>query len=321
MNVLKNFSIDKNYFQMTLQALEISKFYGKNQVLNNINLTLHNGKIYGLLGPNGAGKTTLLRIINKIILQDKGIVLWNQKPLSFAHLKQIGYLPEERGLYKKMKVGEHCLYIARLKGLSYYEAQKQIKFWFHKLDISNWHNRSIEELSKGMQQKVQFIITVLHNPNVLILDEPFSGFDPINADLIKNEIIQMKKEGKAIILSTHNMSSVEELCDSILLINKGKTVLQGNLREVKEKFKKNIVELIISECKTDLNALQNEGYKLFIESIDNEHQILRINIPSEKTSNDLLYKLIPICRIHSFYEVLPTINEIFIHQIKPNENN
>lgn len=303
---------------MYIEAIGISKYYGKYQALNNINLSLQSGEIYGLLGPNGAGKTTFIRIINKIIVQDEGQIFWNSKPMEFEHVKRIGYLPEERGLYKKMKVGEHCLYIAKLKGMTSTEAQKQVRMWFEKFDIVNWWNRPIEELSKGMQQKVQFIITVLHNPDVLILDEPFSGFDPINADLIKNEIIQMKRNGKAIIISTHNMSSVEELCDNILLINKGKSILQGNVHEIKEKFKKNVVELTITHCDVNLTNLLEEGYSIVKEEQKNGLKVLRIRISSGKTLNHLLELLLPHCRVHSFFEVYPTINEIFIQQVKMN---
>jgi ABC-2 type transport system ATP-binding protein len=226
-----------------LTAKNIHKSYGDFKALNNIDLEVPREAIFGLLGPNGAGKTTFIRIITQIIMADQGSILINNKPLNIEHIKQIGYLPEERGLYKKMKVGEHLLYLAQLKGLSRSQAMEQIKIWFKKFEIAGWWNKKVEDLSKGMQQKVQFIATVLHDPDLIILDEPFSGFDPINVNIIKDEILNFSKQGKTVILSTHRMESVEELCDYIALINKSEKILEGSKKKIKQNHKTNTFEV------------------------------------------------------------------------------
>ena len=217
---------------MLLSAQNVVKRYANHTALNKVSLDVPEGSVFGLLGPNGAGKTTLIRIINQITGPDEGEVWFNGERLNASHVAQIGYLPEERGLYKKMKVGEQALYLAQLKGVSHAEALKRLKFWFDKFEINSWWNRKVEELSKGMQQKVQFIVTVIHQPRLLIFDEPFSGFDPINVNLLKNEILNLKANGATVIFSTHNMASVEELCDTIALINKSEKILEGNVREI-----------------------------------------------------------------------------------------
>ena len=228
-----------------LETKEVSKSYSSHKVLDKVSIRIKEGEIFGLLGPNGAGKTTLIRMINQITAPDEGEILFFGNKLKREDIKNIGYLPEERGLYKKMKVGEQAIYLAELKGLSKKEAKKRLEYWFERFEIGDWWNKRIEELSKGMAQKIQFITTILHEPKLLIFDEPFSGFDPLNANLLKNEILNLREKGATIIFSTHNMESVEEICDSIALINKSKKILEGNVYEIKEKFKKNIFEIII----------------------------------------------------------------------------
>ncbi len=227
-----------------LSIHNVSKFYATHRALNNISLEVPEQSVFGLLGPNGAGKTSLIRIINQITGPDTGEIFFNGEKLNPSHVEKIGYLPEERGLYRKMKVGEQALYLARLKGLSRKDALVKIKAWFEKFEIDAWWNKKVEELSKGMQQKIQFIVTVLHEPKLLILDEPFSGFDPINANIIKNEILELRKNGSTIIFSTHNMGSVEELCDHIALINKSEKVLDGKVKEIRQKHKSNVFKIV-----------------------------------------------------------------------------
>ena len=222
---------------MKIEVINVTKRYAEHVALNNVSLSVPEGSIYGLLGPNGAGKTTLIRILNQITGPDTGKVLIDGEPLRPQHVERIGYLPEERGLYKKMKVGEQAIYLAQLKGISKPEATKRLKAWFEKFEVGDWWNRPVEELSKGMQQKVQFITTVIHEPDILIFDEPFSGFDPINANLLKESILELRDKGATILLSTHNMNSVEELCDSISLINKGEKILEGKVSEIKEQHR------------------------------------------------------------------------------------
>ncbi|MCT4645417.1 MAG: ATP-binding cassette domain-containing protein, partial [Carboxylicivirga sp.] len=228
---------------MFLEARQVVKKYANHLALNEVNLQVPQNSIYGLLGPNGAGKTTLIRIINQITGPDSGEILFNGRPLRPDDVHRIGYLPEERGLYKKMKVGEQALYLARMKGMSRADALKKLKFWFEKFEIQPWWDKKVEELSKGMQQKIQFVVTVLHEPKLLIFDEPFSGFDPINANLLKKEILQLKENGSTILFSTHNMGSVEELCDHITLINQSKTILNGQIDEIRQSYKDNIIKL------------------------------------------------------------------------------
>ena len=266
-----------------------------------------------MLGPNGAGKTTLIRIINMISSRDEGKILLNGHPIRREDIKSIGYLPEERGLYKKMKVGEQAVYLARLKGMSKNDAVKELKIWFEKFEIGSWWNRKVEELSKGMQQKGQFIVTVLHKPNLLIFDEPFSGFDPINVNILKKEILNLRDEGSTVIFSTHNMASVEELCDNIALLNNSKMILSGEIHEVKNRFKEHIFEVIYRSPKELLFADQHIDIQS-IESKNNE-QIARIKINGKISSNELLSQILPQVEIVSFQEILPSINDIFIKEV------
>ena len=291
-----------------LIAKDIVKQYGDYTALNQVNLEIPKGSIFGLLGPNGAGKTTLMRIINQIIAPDSGTLIFDGKPLKRADISQIGYLPEERGLYKKMKVGEQTLYLAKLKGMPHNEALEKLKFWFKKLDILHWWNKKVEELSKGMAQKIQFVVTVIHQPKLLIFDEPFSGFDPINAAIIRDEILELKKGGTTIIFSTHRMESVEEICDNIALINNGETILEGALEKIKNDFRNN----------TFWVALKTENLTLAenFEIISKEMEEYQIQIKDNSSSNDLLNALMGQGEILSFQEKIPTMEDIFIKAVK-----
>ena len=297
----------------------VSKKFGSHTALNNISLNIPEGCIYGLLGPNGAGKTTLIRIINQISLPDSGKVFFNDQELNASHIKQIGYLPEERGLYPKMKIGEQAIYLAQLKGMDRKMARLELKKWFEKFEISDWWNKKVTELSKGMAQKVQFIVTVLHKPKLLIFDEPFSGFDPINANLIKDEILQLNKEGATVIFSTHRMESVEELCEYITLINKSKKILDGNLDEIKKDFKTNTFEVAVNA--PDAKGLENKlklEYETFAPSFRTIGDNLRMNIKlvSGQYSDKLINLLNSKSRLIHFKEVIPNVNEIFINSVK-----
>ncbi|MDR2972125.1 MAG: ATP-binding cassette domain-containing protein [Bacteroidales bacterium] len=301
-----------------IQIKNITKQFSNHLALDEVSFEIEKGKIFGLLGPNGAGKTTLIRILTRITVPDKGEIVFNGKPLSEKDLEQIGYLPEERGLYKKMEVGEQALYLAQLKGVPYHEALKRLKFWFRKFEIEGWWKRKVEELSKGMQQKVQFITTIIHEPQLLILDEPFSGFDPINTNLLKEEILLLKEKGATIILSTHNMASVEEICDDIVLINKAKKILNGNISEVKNRFKKNrfIIEI---EKNNYNNNIELPHYFTIIEQTENPYSVLfQIQLSQETSSNELLSFFMAKGNIISFQEQLPSMNEIFIEQVNLN---
>lgn len=289
-----------------LDIINVKKEYNKKVALKSINLSIEEGKIFGLLGPNGAGKTTLIRIINQITAPDSGQIQFKGQRFDRHHINKIGYLPEERGLYKNMKVGEQCLYLAQLKGLSKIQSKKLIHQWFNRLDMLDWLPKKVEELSKGMAQKVQFISTVVHQPELVILDEPFSGFDPVNSEIIKQEILNLKKQGITIILSTHRMESVEELCDNIALINNGKCILQGHVDQIKTDFKKNLFEL---EYRGSLKPLM--GFDILE---DNEHTAL-IKAKQNQSSNQLLSQLIDQIDVISFNEKLPTINDIFLQSI------
>ena len=297
----------------------VSKKFGSHTALNNISLNIPEGCIYGLLGPNGAGKTTLIRIINQILLPDSGKVFFNDRELNQSHIKQIGYLPEERGLYPKMKIGEQAIYLAQLKGMERRIAKAELKKWFEKFEISDWWNKKVTELSKGMAQKVQFIVTVLHKPKLLIFDEPFSGFDPINANLIKDEILQLNKEGATVIFSTHRMESVEELCEYITLINKSNKILDGNLDEIKKEFKTNTFEVAVSA--TNAKSLENTlklEYEIFAPTFRTIGDNLRMNIKlkSEQNSSKLINLLNKNSRLIHFKEVIPNVNEIFINSVQ-----
>lgn len=295
----------------------ISKSYGTKVALNDVSFGVHEGTIMGLLGPNGAGKTTLIRIINQIYIADSGKVYFNGKPIRMDDVIRFGYLPEERGLYKKMKVGEQALYLSQLKGLSHKEALKELKYWFEKFEITTWWSKKVEELSKGMQQKVQFIISVLHKPSVLIFDEPFSGFDPINANLIKEELLAMKKNGVTIMLSTHNMASVEELCDEIVLINASKNVLNGNVRQIKQQFKEHIYEIVFKGFINYVDLAHRHQYEILEHRQENEYHIVKLRmLDTSIKANTLLEALLPVGEIVSFRELLPSMDEIFIKVVK-----
>lgn len=295
-----------------LQINDVSKAFGDYLAVNHVSFNLPAGTIFGLLGPNGAGKTTLIRMINHITNPDSGQILFQNMPLSRAQIDLIGYMPEERGLYKKMKVGEHLLYLAQLKGLSKTEAKSRVDEWSQRLDIQSWWSKKVEELSKGMQQKIQFIATVIHNPQLLILDEPFSGLDPINTNLIKDEITRLNNQGTTIIFSTHRMEQVEEICERIVLINKGQKILEGEVQEIRQRFKQHIYLIEYSGA----NPLYLPEQYLVIEQKD--HQ-LKVKLTTTQDSNELLSSLIQGgVRVTTFKEVLPSINEIFITQVEQN---
>ena len=304
-----------------LTVENVSKSYGNFTALNNVSLSVPKGSVFGLLGPNGAGKTSLIRIINQITLQDKGTIYLDGEVLKPEHVQQIGYLPEERGLYKSMKVGEQALYLAQLKGLSKTDAKKKLKYWFDKFDISDWWNKKIQELSKGMAQKVQFIVTVMHEPKLLIFDEPFSGFDPINANLIKDEILKLRDDGASIIFSTHRMESVEEMCDYIALIDKSNKILDGKLNDIKEAFKTNQFEVGLS-C-NDKNDLLKEINSKFITATSeaitfNEDLRLIVDLKNTESSKDLIQFLNNIAQITHFTEIIPSANDIFLKAVANN---
>ena len=299
-----------------IKASEVVKDFSGHRALNRVSMEVPEGSIYGLLGPNGAGKTTLLRIINQITAPDEGSILFEGKPISPDHRHMIGYLPEERGLYKKMKVGEQALYLAQLKGLSRQEARERLKKWFHKFEITAWWDKKVEELSKGMAQKVQFITTVLHEPRLLIFDEPFSGFDPINVNLLKQEILQMKERGATIIFSTHNMSSVEELCDHITLINESEAVLQGEISEVRERYRANKYQVTFKGSKEKLASGLDPGFELLNMDENGMGQRAIIQIKNEEEgSGELIRNLVDITEIKTFQEILPGMNDIFIQVV------
>ena len=305
-----------------LDIQEAYKRYGDYTALNSVSIRIPEGSIFGLLGPNGAGKTTLIRIINQITMPDKGAVFFNNEPLAAHHIKNIGYLPEERGLYKTMKVGEQALYLAQLKGLSKKEAKQRLKYWFDKFDISHWWNKKIQELSKGMAQKIQFIVTVLHEPKLLIFDEPFSGFDPINANLIKDEILLLQKKGATVIFSTHRMESVEELCDNIALIHKSNKILDGKVTDIKRTYKSNTFEVgLITEYQSQIIKDLEQDFTVTtadFKSIDDQLK-LKITLPQHMSSNDLVQQLTQKGEVLHFTEVIPSINDIFIQTISSHE--
>jgi len=301
------------------EALNINKSYGNHKVLSDVSIHVPEGSIYGLLGPNGAGKTTLIRIINRITAPDRGELLFRGKKLSYEDLFQIGYLPEERGLYKKMRVGEQSLYLAQLKGLSKNDAMKRLKYWFGKFDMIHWWNKKIEELSKGMAQKVQFIITVLHDPKLLIFDEPFSGFDPVNASMLKKEVLELTEKGTTVIFSTHDMASVEELCDHITLIDKSKTILEGSVPDIKQQYKANLFELIYTGNPDNLAQKLNGTFTItHSETLHGGENLIRIQLPEKKSGNSLLELAMAHVEIVSYREVLPSMNEIFIKAVSKN---
>ncbi len=301
-----------------LVADQVTKNYGKFTALNAISIEVPAGSIFGLLGPNGAGKTTFIRIINQITMPDSGKVFLDGEALQPHHIQQIGYLPEERGLYKSMKVGEQALYLAQLKGLSKAQAKERLKYWFDRLNIGDWWDKKIEELSKGMAQKVQFIVTVLHQPKLLIFDEPFSGFDPVNANLIKDEILELRKQGATIIFSTHRMESVEELCDHIALIHNSNKVLDGKVSDIKRTYKSNTYEVgLICNDKETLKTELSDKFEISTANFKTLEDELKINIKIDQKSspNELLNFLTSKAEINHFVEVIPSVNDIFIQTV------
>ncbi len=299
----------------------VSKHYGDFIALNRVSINIKEGSIFGLLGPNGAGKTTLIRIINQITHPDEGKILFNNEPLNIKHIRDIGYLPEERGLYPKMNIGDQAVYLAQLKGLDRETAKSELRKWFDKFEIDDWWNKKVTELSKGMAQKVQFIVTVLHKPKLLIFDEPFSGFDPINANLIKDEILDLREKGATIIFSTHRMESVEELCEDIALINKSNKILDVNLDYIKTKFKSNIYEVAVNSINPDSLNKQLESFfetsKPSFKTIG-ENLKLNVKLNSKQNSDELLKILNQNAKVIHFKEVIPSANEIFINSVENN---
>ena len=295
------------------EARNVTKQYGSQLALDNVSISVPEQSIYGLLGPNGAGKTTLIRIINQITGPDSGELFLNGKKLMPDDVQFIGYLPEERGLYKKMKVGEQALYFAQLKGLSKAEAMRRLKYWFKKLDMVDWWGKKVEELSKGMAQKVQFVTTVLHEPKLLIFDEPFTGFDPVNTNTVKKEILYLRERGATVIFSTHNMESVEELCDNITLINKSKTILEGRVDEIRRQWAGNEFELAFEG---DVQIGSNDIYNVLGQKRDNGKSVIRLKAVTNASPNDILQHVLPSGNIVSFNPALPSMNEIFIRVVE-----
>ncbi len=295
-----------------LETRHIIKDYAEHRALDDVSISIPKGSIFGLLGPNGAGKTSLIRIINQITGPDSGEIIFDGKPLNDSHIHRIGYLPEERGLYKKMKVGDQLLYLARLKGLSKNEAMDRLKIWFTKFDIKTWWDKQVADLSKGMQQKVQFVSTVLHEPDLIILDEPFSGFDPINANLIRDEILELREKGSTIIFSTHRMETVEELCDYIALIHRSKKVLDGPKNAIKEQFKTNTYFV---EYSGTLNGIGAQYDIQNARPLTEGFQRADIRLPAGSTANQLLQELLPQVEIHAFGENIPTMSDIFMRAV------
>lgn len=299
-----------------IEVQGVTKRYANHLAIDEVSFSVSRGTIFGLLGPNGAGKTTLIRMINQITASDNGTIFFDGRPIQKDDVERIGYLPEERGLYKKMKVGEQALYLAQLKGVSKQIALERLVYWFRKFEIVGWWDKKVEELSKGMQQKVQFITTIIHQPDFLILDEPFSGFDPINTNIIKTEILRLKEEGTTIILSTHNMESVEEICDDIVLINKSKKVLEGNLHDIKQQFKEHLFEVTIDTGEELLSNLKdNDLFTLKESRLSPLGLTLKFQMNEGVNGNTLLNTLIPLGTIVSFEEILPSMNSIFIKQV------
>jgi len=295
------------------EAKNITKQFGPVTALDKVSISVPEQSIFGLLGPNGAGKTTLIRIINQITGPDSGELFLEGKKLKSDDVLIIGYLPEERGLYKKMKVGEQALYFAQLKGLSKSEAMKRLKYWFKKLDINDWWGKKVEELSKGMQQKVQFVITVLHEPKLLIFDEPFTGFDPVNTNIIKNEILFLRERGATVIFSTHNMGSVEELCDNITLIDKAKTILEGSVDEIRNQWAANEYELVFGG---DIKIEGNGHFSITNNQKENGKTIIRLKTTGDIGTNEILKTAVKSGRVISFNPALPSMNEIFIRVVE-----
>ncbi len=304
---------------LVFEARNIAKRYSGHVALADVSISVKKGSVFGLLGPNGAGKTSLIRIINQITRPDSGELYFNGSPLVEAHLQQIGYLPEERGLYKKMKVGEQALYLAQLKGMPKVEALKKLKYWFERFQIQAWWEKKVEELSKGMAQKVQFIVTVLHEPELLILDEPFSGFDPINANLIKDEILRLKEKGTSIIFSTHNMESVEELCDHIALINKSSVILDGEVDEIRNRFKNHEYQIRFKGTIIDFGASLGTYGELKSHDVESGLVTANVHLTGGATTNQLLANIMRSVEVRGFEEILPSMNDVFIQAVEKPE--
>ncbi len=294
------------------EAINVTKQFGNFTALDNVSISVPEQSIYGLLGPNGAGKTTLIRIINQITGPDKGELFLNGHKLMPRDVAYIGYLPEERGLYKKMRVGEQVLYLAQLKGLSRADAMNRIGFWFKKLEITAWWDKKVEELSKGMQQKIQFISTVLHEPRLLIFDEPFSGFDPVNTNIIKKEILYLREKGATIIFSTHNMASVEELCDNITLINKSKSILEGKVSDIRQQWSAKEYEMVIKGAK---NIADNDLFSIVSQSQTDSKTMIKLQAKGNASVNDIMQRIIPVGEIISINPTIPSMNDIFIRVV------
>lgn len=299
-----------------LQINHVVKKYSNHLALDDVSMSIPKGSVFGLLGPNGAGKTSLIRIINQITAPDSGEILFNGQNLQNSHVARIGYLPEERGLYKKMSVQDQVIYLARLKGLSLQEARKRTDYWFGRFEMNTWRKKKIEELSKGMQQKVQFIVTVIHEPELLILDEPFSGFDPINAQLIRNEILHLRDNGATVIFSTHNMGSVEELCDHIALLNKSRKILDGRVKDIRRNYRSNAYRVsfagdpaVFESAVTPLGDIMERG-------AEDELNVITIKLKPELNANRLLQAMLPVCEVHSLTEIIPSMNDIFIMKVQ-----
>lgn len=300
-----------------LQAENLTRRYKDKVALNNFSINIPHGSIYGLLGPNGAGKTTFIRIVNQITAPDEGRIFLNGEPLTKKSIAQVGYMPEERGLYKNMKVGEQAIYFARLKGMSSIEARRRTKYWFEKLDIMSWWDKKLSELSKGMGQKVQFVVTVIHEPSLLIFDEPFSGFDPVNAQLIANEILELRDKGTTIIFSTHRMESVEEMCDHVALINQSNKVLDGKIEDVRNQFKSGEFNLVMEHLSADDLALLSNKYE--VKNVVKNGDFTSLNLVFGHThgsSNQLISELVTMGQINQFKEIIPSMNDVFLQAVK-----
>ena len=303
-----------------LEVKSVTKKFSNHTALDDVSIIVPKQSVFGLLGPNGAGKTSLIRIINQITAPDTGEVFFKGEKLKREHVNVIGYLPEERGLYKKMPVGEQAMYLAQLKGLKKQEAKKRLLNWFEKFEMQTWWNKKIEELSKGMQQKVQFIVTVLHEPELLILDEPFSGFDPINAQLIRNEILELRSKGATVIFSTHNMGSVEELCDHIALLNKSQKILDGSVKDIRKTYQSRTYRVVFKGSLMGFTNAMWTGAELIDKGKDDDdHNWATVKLAPGVTINQLIQNLLPVCELRSLNEVIPSMNDIFISKV--NEEN
>lgn len=302
-----------------LRAEHITKTYdaGRKIALQDFSLEIPKASVYGLLGPNGAGKTTFIRIVNQIIQADKGKIFFDDALLDFRHIREVGYMPEERGLYKNMSIGDQLMYFGELKGMKRQDVLEQSKYWFEKLEIGQWWNKKISELSKGMAQKVQFVVTVLHRPKLLILDEPFSGFDPVNANLIKNQIIELKENGVTVILSTHRMESVEELCDEVALVHQSKKVFEGEITKIKEKFRQNLLEISLTEIKEERFNQFKE--RMPLQNEQRKGEFVSFELKNDFNQRQLFQELTEIGKVQLFKEKMPTMNEVFISAVQTNE--